>query len=115
MPHQPRLALDKDPPEFLELSEERVWKVLSKLNPSKSCGPDSIPNWFLRECADLIAFPVCRILNAWFKEQRLPQSWKLADVTPLPKKKPVKILKKDFRPISLTPCVSKVAEEFRGM
>ena len=35
------LALDKDPPEFLELSEERVWKVLSKLDPSKSCGPDS--------------------------------------------------------------------------
>ena len=30
-----RLALDKDPPDFLELSEERVWKVLSKLNPSK--------------------------------------------------------------------------------
>ena len=36
----------------------------------------------------------------------------MADVTPLPKKKPVKILKKDLRPISLTPCVSKVAEEF---
>ena len=78
----------------------------------KSCGPDNIPNWLLREYADLIAFPVCRILNASFKEQRLPRSWKLADVTPLPKKKPVKILKKDLRPISLTPCVSKVAEEF---
>ena len=106
------LALDKDPPDFLELSEERVLKILSKLNPSKSCGTDSIPNWLLREYADLIAFPVCRILNASFKEQRLPRSWKLADVTPLPKKKPVKILKKDLRPISLTPCVSKVAEEF---
>ena len=71
-----------------------------------------IPNWLLREYADLIAFPVCRILNASFKEQRLPRSWKLADVTPLPKKKLVQILKKDLRPISLTPCVSKVAEEF---
>ena len=107
-----RLALEKSSPEFLEVSEERVWKVLSKLNPFKSCGSDRIPNWLLREYADVIAFPVSRILNASCKEQLLPRSWKLADVTPLPKKKPVKILKKDLRPISLTPCVSKVAEEF---
>ncbi|XP_022803444.1 angiopoietin-2-like [Stylophora pistillata] len=45
------------------------------------------------------------------KEQCLPQIWKMADVTPLPKTKPVKELKKDLRPISLTACLSKVAEE----
>ena len=33
-------------------------------------------------------------------------------VSPLPKKKPVTILEKDLRPISLIPCISKVAEEF---
>ena len=76
-----RLALEKNLPEFLEVPEERIWKILSKLNPFKSCGPDRIPNWLLREYADLIAFPVCRILNASFKEQSLPPSWKLADVT----------------------------------
>ena len=36
----------------------------------------------------------------------------MADASPLPKKKPVLHLKKDLRPISLTPCVSKLAEEF---
>ena len=36
----------------------------------------------------------------------------MADVVPLQKKKRVNILEKDLRPISLTPCVSKVAEEF---
>ena len=36
----------------------------------------------------------------------------MADVSPLPKKKPVKDLKKDLRLISLTPSVSKVAEGF---
>jgi len=106
------LALENNLPEFLEVSEERVWKTLSKLNPFRSCGPDRIPNWLLREYADLIAFPVCRILHASFKDQRLPRSWKLADVTPLPEKKPVQILKKDLRPITLTSYVSKVAEEF---
>ena len=36
----------------------------------------------------------------------------MADVTPLPKKKPVVDIQKELRPISLTPCISKVAEEF---
>ena len=35
----------------------------------------------------------------------------MADVTPLPKTKPVKDLKKDLRPISLTACLSKAAED----
>ena len=72
-----RLDQGKDPPEFLNVSEERVWKILSKLNPFESCGPDRIPNWLLREYTgrDHIAFSVCTILNASFKEQRLPRSW----------------------------------------
>ena len=56
--------------------------------------------------------PVTRILNFSYKEQRLPCVWKLADVSPLPKKKPVKEIKKDLRPISLTPCMSKIAEGY---
>ena len=36
----------------------------------------------------------------------------MVDVTPLPKKKPVVDIQKELRPISLTPCISKVAEEF---
>ena len=52
------------------------------------------------------------ILNSSFREQRLPAIWKMAEVSPLPKKKPVKDLKKDLRPISLTPCIVKVAEGF---
>ena len=42
----------------------------------------------------------------------LPSVWKLADVTTLPKKKPVRDLKNDLRPISLTSCISKIAEDF---
>lgn len=36
----------------------------------------------------------------------------MADVNPLPKKKPVVYITKELRPISLTPCIFKVAEEF---
>ena len=36
----------------------------------------------------------------------------MADVTPLPKKKPVVDIQKELRVISPTSCISKVAEEF---
>ena len=36
----------------------------------------------------------------------------MVDVAPLPKKKPTVDIKEELRPISLTPCVSKVAEMF---
>jgi len=95
-----------------EVSELRVMKLLATLNPSKACGPDEIPNWLLKEYAELLAVPVSKIINSSFKEQRLPKIWKFANISPLPKVKPVEDLKKHLRPISLTPCLSKVAEEF---
>ena len=78
-------------------------RLLAKSNPSKACGPDDVPNWLLREYSDLLAYPVCSIINASLQEQRLPTIWKYADVSPLPKKKKVDDLKKkkDLRPISL--------------
>ena len=100
-----------DSPKLHEVSELRIMKLLATLNPSKACGPDEIPNWLLKEYAELLAFPVSKIINSSFKEQRLPKIWKFADVSPLPKVKPVEDLKKHLRPISLTPCLSKVAEE----
>ena len=81
-------------------------------NPMKACGPDRTPSWLLKEYCDLMAYPITEILNASYAEQRLPTIWKMADVTPLPKKKPVVDIQKELRPISLTPCISKVAEEF---
>ena len=75
-------------------------------------GPDGVPNWVLREYADFLADPVCSILNSSFAEQKLPSQWKHADVTPLTKVKPVTVVSKHIRPISLTPSLSKVAEDF---
>ena len=110
--HTPLCPLPlEDNPEFLEISEERTFELLLSLNPAKASGPDGITNWLLKEYAESLAFPVKTIINASFKQQRLPDIWKCADVTPLPKKQPVENLKKDLRPISLTPCLSKVAED----
>ena len=52
------------------------------------------------------------IINSSFRESRLPPSWKEADIVPVPKQRIVKDVSEHLRPISLTPILSKVAEEF---
>lgn len=98
--------------EVWTISPSEVFKVLLELNPRKAGGPDGINNWLFRECADFLPSLVCDILNSSFTEQKLPRSWKDADVSLLMKVKPVTIITKHIKPISLTPALSKLAEEF---
>ena len=81
------LPLEENPV-LLEVPTYRVYDNLIHLNKHKAPGPDG------------------------HKEQKLPSIWKHVDITPLPKVKQVSDPKKDFRPISLTPALSKIAEDF---
>ena len=94
------------------VTADRVFLKLSSLNPKKATGPDGIPAWLIKENADLLLAPITNIINSSFSEGRLPTSWKRADIVPIPKQKQVRDVNKDLRPISLTPVLSKVAEEF---
>jgi hypothetical protein len=98
--------------EFTNITEFSTYNILKKLNTRKASGPDGISNWILKDYAEILAKPVCSVLSSSYKEQRLPSSWKYADVTPLPKQKPITDINKHLRPISLTSCISKVGEEF---
>ena len=89
-----------------------VYLQLASINPKKASGPDGIPAWLLKENADLLSDTVTDIINCSFAESRLPPSWKSADTVQIPKQKPIKDVNKHLRPISLTPVLSKVAEEF---
>ncbi len=94
------------------ISSDAVYKKLSLLNPTKAQGPDGVPAWLLKENADCLAEPITDILNCSFREGRLPPSWKSADIVPVPKEKPVREVNRDLQPTSLTPILSKVAEDF---
>ena len=37
-------CVSEDTPELTEVSDMRIFKLLTALNPSKACGPDEIPN-----------------------------------------------------------------------
>lgn len=96
----------------LVVTVDSVYKKLSSLNSTKAQGPDGIPTWLLKENADLLANPVKDILNCSYREGCLPKSWKEADIIPVPKQKPILDINKPLRPISLTPVLSKLGEEF---
>lgn len=82
--------------EILRVTEQRVQRALDVLNPRKDCGPDRTPSWLLKEYCDLVAYPITEIPNASYAEQRLLTIWKMADVTPFPKNKPVVNIKKEL-------------------
>jgi hypothetical protein len=64
-----------------------------------------------KENADILATTVADIINTSYNESRLPSSWKFANIIPIPKAKPVREVNKDLRQISLTPILSKFAED----
>ena len=96
----------------LSVSVLSTFNKLKSLNPGKSPGPVNIPNWVFKEYAELLAEPVAIILDSSYQEQKLPPDWKCANVTPVPKESPVCDINKHLRPISLTPVISKIAEDF---
>ena len=96
---------DEIPSEFV--SESYVLNELRCLSSNKASGSDGIPNWLLKEYADILSHSITSILK-----QRLPAPWKNAHVIPVPKEKPINDIKNQLRPISLHPAMSKIAEKF---
>ena len=105
-----RVDMDDDQP--ISVTEYSVARKLREISCARAGGPDDLPNWVLREFADILAAPIAEILNTSFSECKVPRAWKIADVPPLPKAPTVNDINKDLRPISLTSTLSKVAEGF---
>lgn len=95
-----QVSADDDNP--IVVTKQSVTRKLREVSTSRASGPDDIPNWVLKEYADILAVPIADILNASFSEVSIPRVWKLADVPPLPKAPIVSDFNKDLRPISLT-------------
>lgn len=70
----------------IEIREEDIRKLLTKLKVGKAAGPDGIPTILLVETADALALPVSIIFRKSLNEGYLPSIWKKAKVTPIFKK-----------------------------
>ena len=96
--------------ENLLITKEMVYKEISKLEPSKSCGPDEIHPKMLIELRDFISEPLAVIMNRTLSDECVPDDWKLAYVSPIYKNKGARNLSVNFRPVSLTSILCKLME-----
>ena len=97
------------PSHVLCLSISEVCEMLHHLK-NKSPGPDGIPAWVFRELATILAPSITFIFNWSLRAGHVPQCFKLANITPIPKCS-APSTPSDFRPISLLPILSKVLEK----
>ena len=91
------------------------WVILTQILKSHllerptATGIDGLPVRFLRLSAPWIASPISHIFNMSYSSSVVPVQWKLSCITPVPKtNQPVDCV--DFRPISVTPVLSRVLE-----
>ena len=84
--------------------------ALQRIKVNKSTGPDNVPAWLLRNNATVLARPLTALSSSTLREGVIPAMWKTANVIPLPKKRPPRLIENDIRPISLTPIISKTFE-----
>jgi len=73
-------------------------------------GMDNLPSWLFRLCSFELAGVIAGMFNLSFSTGRVPEQWLCALVTPVPKiPQPQQLA--DFRPISVTPILSRIAEK----
>lgn len=91
------------------ISYSGVVSMILNLNTKSSCGPDNIPNVFLRRYAEIIAHFVIVLFRCSRLTAKLPSDCKRARVVPI-FKKGNHLLLENYCPISLTSPISKMLE-----
>jgi len=72
-------------------------------------GLDNIPAWFLKVGSPFFSGPICNMMNLSLSSSIVPRQWKIASILPIPKI-PAPLTPSDYRPISITPILSRMLE-----
>jgi hypothetical protein len=91
------------------LHEYEIEPMLRKLKHTSS-GTDMLPAWLFQKCSYELAGVITYLFNLSFTTGEVPSQWLNAIVTPVPKVASPAALS-DFRPISVTPILSRLAEK----
>ena len=93
----------------LTISQDDVKTLLSNIDGNSAMGPDEIHPLVLKNCADVISYPMHIIFSRSLSEGIVPKAWKISTVVPIFKKgnryNPL-----NYRPISLTSVCCKSME-----
>ena len=93
----------------VEFSPSVVHEYLCNVDVSKACGPDLLPGFLLKHCAEFIAPPLAYLFTFSMRTGTLPQDWVTANIVPVFKRNK-RNLACNYRPISLTSLVVKTME-----
>lgn len=82
------------------ITENDIIKAIRKLKNKMTSGPDQIPSFLVKDCAIIIAIPLCILFNLSLKTSQFPDMWKTAKVCPILKSGDPSVVD-NYRPISV--------------
>ena len=94
---------------FRYVSEKDVLKIIKSLSIKKASGYDELPPKFIKLTVSKILKALTMVINRSILESIVPNGMKLANITPLFKKKD-KLSKDNYKSVNLLPVLSKVLE-----
>ena len=95
--------------QFQDTTEDELYLKINSLDAKKACKDNDIPPKILIGTNDIVSKYLSKIYNDNKNSEKFPTSLKTADVTPIHKEKE-RTLKKNYRPISILPTLSKIYE-----
>ena len=93
----------------IDFSVDDVFKSLHGLNSTKAMGIDNIHNYILKYGSPSLSYPIHHLFTECIYQSYLPCEWRTHKVVPIYKSGD-KSSVKNYRPISLLCCISKVLE-----
>ena len=106
---EPRSKQTVAPGNTEAFTEAQIYQLLHQLKKTAT-GLDKLPSWLLRLGAPIFAEHLTYLFNRSLYEEIVPDQWKTAYICPVPKI-PTPAEPVDFRPISMTPVLSRIFEK----
>ena len=94
----------------ITIRNDEIIALIRNINPNKATGSDGISGQMLLLCDDSVILPLKIIFSNILLTSIYPDTWKLANVTPIFKKGDKQLIK-NYRPISLLPICGKIIEK----
>ena len=94
---------------FRFVSVRETIKYIKQLSVKKASGYDEIPATFVKKIGAQLAKPLTQLMNRCILENTFPSKMKMANITPIYKKKD-KLNKDNYRSVNLLPIISKIME-----
>ena len=89
---------------------DEITAEMKKLKARRSPGPDGITNELITNLGKSAKVILLTFINKTWREGKLPKGWLTANIKPILKKGKPSNDPKNYRPISLTSCLGKLAE-----